>query len=242
MKVYLASLFHGHFYKEGINNFVLDSFFYYEPEFEEYIPKTKDFILDSGAFSFLKGQTNPDFSHYTGEYIDFINRNHIDKFMELDIDAIKGINYVEKLRNRIEAKTGRQCTPVWHRSRGMDYFKGLCRDYSYVAIGGLAIKDIKRNEYQKLIPMVNYAHSQGCKIHGLGFTNIPWLSKIHWDSVDSTNWNCGARYATAYRFDPVKGTIITIKRPENKRGLYKKLNKHNIQEWLKFQRYAEFNL
>lgn len=242
MKVYLASLFHNHYYQEGVKTYVLDSFYYHEPEFDKYTHLTKDFILDSGAFSFMNGQDKPDFLSYTDLYIDYINTQKIEKFMELDIDCIKSLDYVEMLRKRIESRTGRQTIPVWHKSRGLDYFKGLCRDYEYVAIGGLVTKEIKPKQTDKLKLLIDYAHSQGTKIHGLGFAIIRKLSYLHWDSIDTTYWQSGGRYGQLHFFDREKGQIKQARKPANKRANYKAVNKHNVEEWIKFQRWADMNL
>ena len=137
--------------KEYHPEYVLESFFYIRPWQIEEIPKWKMFLLDSGAFTFMHGieaSSKPvDWDGYLSRYIDFINRNNVQHFFELDVDSIVGYDAVKRMRARLEAETGKQSIPVWHRSRGLDEFKRLCRDYHYIGIGGIALTHIQPREY-----------------------------------------------------------------------------------------------
>ena len=107
--------------KEYRPEYVLESFFYIRPWQIEEIPKWKMFLLDSGAFTFMHGieaSSKPvDWDGYLSRYIDFINRNNVQHFFELDVDSIVGYDAVKRMRARLEAETGKQSIPVWHRSR-----------------------------------------------------------------------------------------------------------------------------
>lgn len=78
---------------------ILESFYYCRDN--EVIPKLLpilgDFLLDSGAFSFMQGKGAVDWDQYTEEYAEWINRYGITKFFELDIDSLVGIKEVERL-------------------------------------------------------------------------------------------------------------------------------------------------
>jgi hypothetical protein len=207
------------------------------------IKRKKLFLLDSGAFTFMnevkKKKKKVDFDEYLNTYIKFINDNDIKYFFELDIDSIVGIKEVERLRKRLEDETGKKCIPVWHKSRGKEYFIEMCKNYNYVAIGGIVTKEIKPEEYKYFKWFIDTAHSYGCKIHGLGFTNLTLLKYYNFDSVDSTSWLSGGRFATMYCFDGKK--MIKIN-PNNRRSLnHIPLNKHNFYEWVKFQKYADLH-
>ena len=104
-------------------------------------PYCKDYLLDSGALPFFtKGhsKTMAEWDRYVDSYIDFINAWDVHHFFELDIDRIVGLEKVEEFRRRIESKTGKQSIPVWHSNRGWQYFVNMCKEYSYVSIGGIA--------------------------------------------------------------------------------------------------------
>tara|TARA_R110000823_G_scaffold76337_7_gene174341 strand:- start:2466 stop:3200 length:735 start_codon:yes stop_codon:yes gene_type:complete len=223
--------------------YVLSSFFYVKNEIIEY-SKTddcKDFMLDSGAFSFFGGK-DVDWIKYTDEYIDFINKNDVQKFFEMDIDNLKSTSFAEMLRERIESKTGKQSIPVWRPMRGVNYWNNMCKEYSYVAISASGMYDSKWTRKKESIPainkMISIAHENNCKVHGLGFTNQKLLKIIKFDSVDSTTW-MRARFGDVSLFDGKEMKIIT------KRGYRVKSKEstiNNLKEWIKFQKYADIKL
>lgn len=216
--------------------------FYYADEYTEntIIPKSKNFMLDSGAFTFMQGKGGKiDWDDYVNKYANFINKNHIDKYLELDIDNVVGFGEVLKIRDKLEQKTGVKPIPVWHKSRGLERFKLDADNYPYVAIGGIVTKEIKPSEYPVFTVLINEAHKRGAKIHGLGFTNLQGMRKYHFDSVDSTAWVSGNRFGAVYFFDGK--TMKKIDKPPGKRVVSNKVALHNFEEWKKFCKYAELH-
>lgn len=175
--------------------FALESFYSIRDWQKPLIPKFASFLLDSGAFTFMsnaKKHGNIDWLSYVDSYCDFIVENDIRLFFELDIDKIKGLKYVEMLRQRIEDKTHKKPIPVWHPSRGKDYWMDMIREYPCVAIGGIAAKDIPLVKYEAIFSwMLSIARKNNSKVHGLGYTRVDNLSKFRFDSVDSTTWTVG---------------------------------------------------
>ena len=221
---------------------ILESFYYADEWTEWAIPRVKNFMLDSGAFTFMtshKGEV--DWNKYLQEYADFINKNDVKLFYELDIDSIVGYEKVKEMRKWLEAATGKKPIPVWHKSRGKEEFLKMCDEYDYVAIGGIVSKEITRKEYKYFPWFIKEAHKRGTKIHGLGFTNLEGIKKYHFDSVDSTSWTTGNRFGAIYRFN---GT--TMEKFDKKDGQRLKDSRavaiNNFNEWVKFQKYAETNL
>jgi hypothetical protein len=218
--------------------YVLESFFYIQDWMLPYIGKYWDFLLDSGAFTFMqKKKGGLDWDEYIARYAAFINQHSIEYFFELDIDNVVGIKEVERLRARLESLTGRQSIPVWHKSRGLDYWRGMCRDYSYISIGGIVAKEIKPADYKFFPALIDIAGENGAKVHGLGFTNLEGLTKYKFHSVDSTAWVYGNMGAFLQKFNGK--TLVKIKAPEGKRMRARETAIHNFNEWVKFQRYAE---
>lgn len=223
--------------------YVLESFFYVKDWMLPYIDnKVWNFMLDSGAFTFIKQKTksvntkaSTDWDDYVCRYADFILKHDIHLFLELDIDVAVGLSRVEQLRHTLEARTGRQCIPVWHRSRGLDYWRGMVKDYPYVAIGGLAIKAIHRKEYRYLNKLCDIAHETRTRVHGLGFAPASGLTNYRFDSVDSTNWTMGNR---AGYLDVFTGAgLRKVKCPPGTRLKARETAMHNFGEWVKYQRY-----
>lgn len=247
MKLFLAEsggLWGAYFSAEQFAHaYILQSYYYADDFTEKYIiPNAADFLLDSGAFTFMQGKGGaPNWDQYVERYADFINRNNVDKFFELDIDSVTGYDHVKRLRSRLESLTGKQSIPVWHRSRGKDEFEGLCKEYPYVALGGL-VDGAKKGEYArslwKFFPwFIDTAHRNGAKIHALGFTSLDGIRLYHFDSVDSTAWTSGNRFGFLYFFDGQ-----TMQKRDVPKGHRIKDAKaaalHNYTEWIKFQRYA----
>lgn len=245
MKVFLAGTYSENKNADDVlqSLYNLESFYYIKPWQYEMIHKSKMFLLDSGAFTFFSSGRHVNWAEYIDKYAEFIKEHNVRYFFELDIDSLVGYEKVKELRTILENKVGRKCIPVWHKSRGIEEWKKLCRGYPYVAIGGIASKEIKPKEYNAFPVMINYAHKHGAKVHGLGFTNVNKFKEIKFDSVDSTRWNC-ARFG---RLEYFNGTTIKAidKRKEGKRLVGIKNNdiiKITFAEWVKFQKYAEANL
>lgn len=221
--------------------YILESFVYIDETTTRLIPHFKGFLLDSGAFTFMQQSPGaPDWEAYVHRYADYINANGITHFFELDIDVLVGIKKVEELRRLLERLTGKRPIPVWHKSRGKDYFLGMAKDYEYISIGGIVTKEITRSE-QRFFPwFIDKAHEAGAKIHGLGYTNLSGLHKYKFDSVDSTSWLYGNRGGFVYRFNGK--TIEKIQAATGKGLKSREAAIHNFNEWVKFQDYAEKNL
>ena len=239
MKICLAASSHKPYLAKEVkaSRYMLESFFYMD-EWQIPILTSADlFLLDSGAFTFLAGGGTVDWDAYIERYISFIQQNNVRHFFELDIDAVIGYEKVVAYRKQIEARTGKPCIPVWHRSRGKDEYVRLCDEYDYIAIGGFAIKDIKRTEYPYIHTLLDIAAKRGTKVHGLGFTPANVMDYGFY-SVDSSAWTSGSRFASFYLFR--NGTMKIYQKPAGKRLKdYKKLDAHNLQQWLLFQKYAD---
>lgn len=218
---------------------ILESFYYADEWTERIIPKLKNFMLDSGAFTFLTSHKGKiDWSDYLKRYAEFINKNDVKLFYELDIDSIVGYEKVVEMRKWLEAATGKKPIPVWHKSRGKEEFLKMCEEYDYVAIGGIVSKEIKRQEYSAFPWFINEAHKRGAKIHGLGFTNLKGLEKYKFDSVDSTSWTTGNRFGSVYQFNG--RTMVKYDKKQGQRlADSRAVAINNFNEWVKFQKYAE---
>lgn len=181
---------------------LLDTFYYHMNDDLWYINKCKNFLLDSGAFTFMMKGNAGNLDSYVDKYIEYIKRNHVRDYIELDVDKIKGLQWVEKTRARLERETGLPSIPVWHIQRGKDYFLGLVKDYKRVCFGGLMSDGVPDKVLEKYFPwFIEKAHENGCKIHGLGYMRTQNFSRIKFDSVDSTTWLVGSRAGYIDKYD-----------------------------------------
>jgi len=143
--------------------YFLESFAYMTEETEKMISKFRDFLLDSGAFTFRNSvkDKNIDWNKYVERYAEFIKKNDIEYFFELDIDSLIGYENVKKLRNKLEKITNKKCIPVWHFNRGKEDFLEMCDNYNYVALGGIVGSKKDKKEYQKIFPwFISEAHKK----------------------------------------------------------------------------------
>ena len=180
------------------------------------------FLLDSGAFSFMscKKCTQESLEAYQQQYIDYINSS------------------VHKLRKKLEAETNKKCIPVWHKSRGIEYWKRMVDEYDYVAIGGLVFH-VMPKEYELIRKMVAYARAKGVKVHGLGFTKTSMLEKFAFWSVDSTSYKMAAiRGGGIHIFDGSRIRQKILPPSKFKRDIYS-IIENNIREWVKYQNYMD---
>lgn len=197
-----------------------------------------NFILDSGAFTLMTSKRNikqDDLDAYIDDYIAFIKKYKIKRYVEMDLDVVIGYDEVLKLRKRLEDEIGYPSIPVWHMSRGTEKYKKMVDEYDYVAIGGL-VEHVPQSAYPLIKELVRYANQKGKKVHGLGFTRKD-AHEYGFYSVDSSSWTAGRRFGTAVKFRNNK--LQAIKKPENTRANYRKVDRNNFIEWCKFQRYVE---
>lgn len=203
------------------------------PQLNELLPLIDDFLLDSGAFTFMqqKKQTKIDWTDYVTRYADYINKFKIKKYFELDIDHLLGWEAVKKMTAFLWRETGVRPIPVWHMNRGKQGFIEMCQEYDYVSIGS----DSQYNKYLKWF--IDTAHSYGCKIHGLGYTQIKNLRYLKFDSVDSTSWVFASKIGQgAMRFDGKN--IQKISKPANSRVKNNKgLLIQGFIQWYMYQQY-----
>ena len=225
---------------------ILETFFYARKneQRQRLLKMPKDFLLDSGAFTFMSNsKVTADWDEYVEEYAAFINRYDIQLFFELDIDSVVGIKEVERLRLKLERMTNKQSIPVFHLSRGKDYFIRMCEQYPYVAFGGIITDGVKTASLENYFPwFINTAHRNKAKIHGLGYTSIAGLYKYHFDSVDSTAWLYGNRGGFAYSFNRNNGHLEQTSVPKGMRMRSRAVAFNNYSEWVRFSKYARENL
>ena len=230
--------------------YILESFYYMQDWMLPYIDnKVWNFMLDSGAFTFMEQKAqgvkstidnaSMQWDDYVRRYADFIIEHDIDLFFELDIDVVVGLDRVHQLRDLLEQRTGKRSIPVWHKSRGLDNWKQIVKEYDYVAIGGIVSGEIRRAERKFFNPMCDIAHENNTRVHGLGVSPSAKnaLLSLRFDSVDSTSWTMGNRAGHIVYFDGK--TIQKLPKPEGTKMRARESAKHNFREWVKYQRYIK---
>lgn len=250
MKVFLSALENGSTYnnsKKSLAQFLLEnnvkfkynlmSYYYIKnkSELAELIrDNSEEILIDSGAHSFQKGK-KVDWEEYTKKYAYFIkqfDRPNIIGYFEMDVDNIIGYNKVLELRKILESVSDK-IIPVWHKNRGIEQYKNMCKQYQgrIVAITGFKNEDIKDEQY---LMFLKYAKKYNCKVHCLGMTRKKVLDKVPFDYVDSSSWKQSGIYGridgrgkVSKQFSKVKREIVFM---ENyKVGI--KMQNHYYKKW-----------
>jgi len=244
MKLYLAHLPSDFsFYSGIIENVKYGLVSYWYAKSSKQVDHTifDDFLLDSGAFTFMNTfkhtPRKEEMLAYLEGYIQYINEKGINHFFELDVDSIYGYDFVLEMRKTLENRTGKQCVPVWHHSRGKDEFIRMCKEYEYAAIGGIVTREKIAEHKDAFVHLNRLAHKYGCKLHGLGFTPTQGLEDYGFYSTDSTSWTSGFRFGQAHFFN---GKGITVSRRKGFRvSKGKELDIHNLKQWILYQEYLD---
>lgn len=161
-------------------------------EVAEFVRDHSELIMvDSGAHSFQKG-TKVEWVRYTHEYAEWIrgfDRENVVGYFEMDVDNIVGLDKVRDMRRILETESGHpeKIIPVWHKNRGIEDFKRMCREKAghTAAITGWKNEDIKDEQYPMFL---KYAWGQGTKLHCLGMSRTEVLRKVPFDYADASSW------------------------------------------------------
>ena len=246
MKLFLAGVNAHTYLNRSKAIYVLESFYYLQKNrekkefFNNVYPYLEDFLLDSGAFTFMNSpHKNLSIDDYFKDYINFINQYDIKHFFELDVDSIMGLKQVELYRKILEKETGKKSIPVWHFSRGKEYWIDICKAYDYIAYGGINTDGVPTKTIVKYLPwFLETAKKYNCKVHLLGFTPSNILDFDAY-SCDSTSWVSGSRFGAFYFFDGKKIKNMNRKTDNKIVGDCCSLNQHNLDEWIKYQKYLD---
>lgn len=225
---------------------ILASFAYAQPKHAEFYPCCKSLLADSGAFTIMlksmKGKKNNNFNirDYCKKYAEFVKKNNIENFIELDIEGAFGFEAYRDCLHMLQDITGRDPIYVFHRWRGMNYFMELIKQKDYIMLGDVDVGSHSKIQEQFFPWFVEEAHKNNCKVHGLAFTQIEKLRHIPFDSVDSSSWTSGARFATPTRFDGHDVMKYDCSRTNERELVHNSIvKKHDYLEWKKLQHYFD---
>jgi hypothetical protein len=224
---------------------VLSSYYYCQsiPGLVKEIPNMRNFLLDSGIFTFINSGKYVNMDEYIRNYAAFIRDYNIRDYVELDVDQIEGVEQTRRIRDKLENLVGWQSIPVWHTIRGTESFIKDATEYKKICLGFFLTEGLSTKVTEKYAPkMISLAHKHNCKIHGLGFTKTTLLPKFHFDSVDSSTWSMGKRFGSLSVFDKETGLMKQVVRPKGMKANGAIIERYNLQQWRLFQDYAIKNL
>ena len=249
MRLYLSTVLNSNLNQEkdfeqlldGTN--ILQSFAYDFNGAEKYYSMCKSILLDSGAFTVMNSKNKKNVFNpleYTKKYAEHIKKNNIDLFLEMDIEGVFGFNVYKDCLHCLQDITGKDPIYVFHKWRGLDYYKELVKKYNYVALGDVSVGSGSRELYKYFPWFLKEAHKNNCKVHGLAFTSLSDLQFMPFDSVDSSSWTAGARFARPSRFDGHKLQQYDCIRNEERCLTENSIVKrHDYLEWKKLSQYYD---
>lgn len=197
-------------------------------------------FLDSGAYSaWTKGEKIDVY-----ELIDFIkiNQRYLNLYAQLDD---KNSDENTKRNLKIMEKAGLRPIPVYQRRMNDEkYLRYLCKNYDYIAVGGMAGEGLSWQKTIKILGRIALiAREYGTKIHAFGISGKKILEKVPVYSGDSTTWLVGSKYRRLFVFR--EGEIETFDKDNKKaeetlkcwKAHYSELCLKNIKETLKLENY-----
>ncbi len=253
LNLYLSSLnlvytqdLMGHAIKEGCDSYLFSYITFNKKSKEEILSVLKPIkgsrvMIDSGAHTFQQTKHNIDFDKFVKEYADFLCEygEYITSYVQLDIEGKVGLKKVEEWDDYLYKRTGRKPISVWHRGRGWDYYKNyMCKNYDYVGFSAFVFQGELEVPDKFVDLFCKTAHDNGCMIHGFAYTKADLCTR-HFDSVDSSSWSSGGRFGSIHKFDLKKKAIVNDMSIRGYSGHHIRIHKHNISEWVKYQKFAK---
>ena len=157
--------------------------------------KQPDIFADSGAFSaWTQGAAIS-----VDDYAEWVHRwkSVLGVFCNLDVIDDPAATDVNQ---RALESLGLRPLPVWHIRSDQRYFRELCEEYRYIAIGGMVGTRWERL-MPKLVWAIRHARSTDTVLHALGLTSLEPLRQLPFFSADSSAWCSGFKFGTLRIWD-----------------------------------------
>jgi hypothetical protein len=196
-----------------------------------------EYFLDSGAFSVFQQNATIDIDRY----IDFIRRHRTTFKVVAALDVIGSgyksyQNYLYMYDNGVK-----DCVPAWHYGDDKMLIKKYLDKTDYIAIGNLVPlaynPGLRAKIIRQTIDIIRKINSKA-KVHLYGVTSLILLKMFGPDveSVDSTSWLAGRRFATIYNLN---GDFHYNGRIPRHQGLNShRLNVYNATKFLEIERWV----
>lgn len=208
----------------------------------------KDLTPDMKDHVRLNSDQQQEVIEFTDRYIDFLKTNYdyYDWAFEMDCDEFTSIDFANSLYNRMKEVIGpHKIIRVWHSSRSFDDWVKWCKDpeMEYLGIEGLTVHSRNADFYNKFIDL---AHKHGKKVHVLAITTKEFLRDTSVDSVDSSTWVNGGRFASM--IIPEVGHVIFSEQTDLTKDTsavrmhYSLLNDYDMQKALDWFKECGFTL
>lgn len=170
-----------------------------------------ELLIDSGAFTAYNTGTVITLD----DYCQFLTnmRQHGDfRYVQLDVFGDPQGTFDNYIEMRNQGFT--EAIPVFTRGDSLERLDELYSYTDYIMFGGIVIGTGNR-EYIKWFLENN--HGRSC--HWLGFVDMPFIKAYRPTSVDSSSWNCSARFGTIPSYAG-NGNLQSFKKTEKQRAAH----------------------
>lgn len=158
--------------------------------------KYDDIFLDSGAYSAMETGAQIDIDEYCN-WLQTKKNGNVRYYASLDVigeaeQSLYNQRYIER--------KGLHPVPTFHQYEPWDYLERYCRDYNFIALGGMASDKNRITEFLDGCFHIISKHWPK-KVHSFGMTNFKLLYRYPFYSADSTSWQSMARYGSSRILD-----------------------------------------
>jgi hypothetical protein len=101
--------------------------------------------------------------------------------------------------------------PVFHVGSPWERLHELCKEYRYIALGGMVPHAKKPDAVLRwLVQCFKIAREYGTVFHGFGQTRFATIAALPFYSVDSSAWGSGSRYGQISLWDERRAKLVTV--------------------------------
>lgn len=162
-----------------------------------------DLFMDSGAFSALNRGMKITVESYAQWLTPLLPHTRV--FANLDVIGDGDATFRNQLA--LEDRIGQQPMPVYHTGTPFEHLERYIKaGYRNVALGGMADRN-RRQPLSWTIQCFKIAEAAGVRLHGFGITDAKMIKMFPWDSVDSSGWLTGERFARISLFNSRTGKM-----------------------------------
>lgn len=106
---------------------------------------------------------------------------------------------------------GLSVLPVFHTGTPWDRLHELCKQYGYVALGGMVPYAKEPDQVVRwLIKCFRIGQEYGTVFHGFGQTRFKTIAALPFYSVDSSAWGSGSRYGSIALWDERRARLVSV--------------------------------
>jgi hypothetical protein len=167
---------------------VLLSYFYFsKPQLiKDLLAKGVEVFIDSGAFS-ARSSGKP---IKLEEYCQFLLETGVTTYAGLDVIGDAEATMINQ--KRMETEFGLKPIPTFHLGSDIKDLEALYA-YDYIAFGGLVHSPGIENHLDEAWKYI-LENCPKMRVHGFGVTNLKFIEKYPWYSIDSSSYSSCPRY------------------------------------------------